>query len=42
MNGSKSAALNHLPAGVKRMLRSSQELRVIGALVEIRSIPVAA
>ena len=27
---------------VKRMLRSSQRLRVTGALVEIRSMPVAA
>ena len=31
-----------LGAGSKRMLKSSQGLRVIGALVEIRSMPVAA
>ena len=36
------ASPDHPPARAKRILRSSQRLRVTGALVEIRSIPVAA
>jgi hypothetical protein len=37
-----SGSDHRLPFQLKRMLRSNQRLRVIGALVEIRSIPVVA
>lgn len=38
----RAQARSQATVAAKRMLRSSQGLRVIGALVEIRSMPVAA
>jgi len=42
LSGARSDRPDQTSTGSKRMLRSSQGERVIGALLEIRSMPVAA